>query len=325
MNKKALTKDLKQVILKIDGGIGKNIMALGVCKAIRNQHPNAKIIVIASWPDVFQKCQHLVDKVLNLGNLNYFYKDYIKGKEDSTLLIVQDPYGVSEFILGTSGHLIKVWCESNGIAYYGELPHYKLTTDEDKKYGQLFTPKDGRPVLLMHTNGGPPPPPNNNGQPTLPSNSWPRDLPISVAQEIVNRFKKDYNIIHLRRPDQMPLQDVIALELKFREIIGLITYSHKRLFIDSMHQHIAAAINKPSVVTWVVNKPAQFGYEIHTNIIANPYTLIPEYKDSIFQEFNTIGGKEEEFPYESESDIFDVDRIEEAIKNCPNEVPIPNK
>ena len=30
MNKKALTNDLKQVILKIDGGIGKNIMALGV-------------------------------------------------------------------------------------------------------------------------------------------------------------------------------------------------------------------------------------------------------------------------------------------------------
>ena len=30
MSKKALTNDLKQVILKIDGGIGKNIMALGV-------------------------------------------------------------------------------------------------------------------------------------------------------------------------------------------------------------------------------------------------------------------------------------------------------
>jgi len=51
-----------------------------------------------------------------------------------------------------------------------------------------------------------------------------------------------------------------------------------------------------------------FGYDINDNIMANPYTKQPELRNAFLQEFN-IGGDLVEFPYESESEIFDIDAI----------------
>jgi hypothetical protein len=91
--------------------------------------------------------------------------------------------------------------------------------------------------------------------------------------------------------------------------------SDKRLFIDSFAQHTAAAVGKPSVVCWIGNIPSQFGYEMHTNIIAHPPTHKPELRHSLFSKYN-ISGNPTEFPYNHEGEIFDVQSIITAIDNC---------
>jgi hypothetical protein len=63
----------------------------------------------------------------------------------------------------------------------------------------------------------------------------------------------------------------------------------------------------------VSNLPSVFGYDVHTNIEANPFTKKPEIRNSMFHPFN-IEGEPLEFPYFSEQEIFDVDRVIEAIK-----------
>ena len=88
--------------------------------------------------------------------------------------------------------------------------------------------------------------------------------------------------------------------------------SHKRLFIDSCGQHIAAALGLPSVVCWIANVPSQFGYEMHTNIIANPPTVEPELRNALLTMYNTTG-PETEFPYNNEDEIFDVAPILAAL------------
>lgn len=311
---------MKRVIFKIDGGMGKNVMAIGVCKAIRRQYPEAEIVVITPFTDIFQNCPY-VDKKLVPANLNYFWKDYINGNEKQTKVILLDPYGASDFILGTGGHLIKVWCEMNGIEYNGELPELHFTKQEHKQYKEMCKSPDHKKILVIQTNGGPAPASYPEPSPNpWERYSWPRDLPISIAQKVVDEFSKDYHVLHIRRRDQLSLNGVRALELKFRQLCGLILYSDKRLLIDSFAQHVAVAVNKPSVVCFVANKPEQFGYEMHTNILANPYTVTPEYKNSVFAPFNTIGGTEEEFPYQSEEDIFDAAKLISAIKKCKNSV-----
>ena len=89
--------------------------------------------------------------------------------------------------------------------------------------------------------------------------------------------------------------------------------SEKRLFMDSFAQHTAAALNKPSTVLWIANTPKVFGYEVHDNIVSNPFTAKGDLKNSYFGKFNIVGALEE-FPYNNELEIFDVEKVIESLK-----------
>jgi hypothetical protein len=51
---------------------------------------------------------------------------------------------------------------------------------------------------------------------------------------------------------------------------------------------------------------------LHTNIIANPFTIKPETRNSFLTEFNIMGDLIE-FPYNHESEIFSTEPIIEAL------------
>jgi hypothetical protein len=82
--------------------------------------------------------------------------------------------------------------------------------------------------------------------------------------------------------------------------------------LDSFAQHTAAALQKPSVVLWIANIPGQFGYEMHTNIVAAEPTVKTDIKNSVFTKYNIVGPPSE-FPYNSEDEIFNEERIISAI------------
>src|SRR5206468_4072925 len=126
--------------------------------------------------------------------------------------------------------------------------------------------------------------------------SWPRDMPPAFAQRMVNALVDKYVVVQIRRQDQPALQNTHQATADFRPLAALISLSDKRLFIDSFAQHAAAALGLPSVVLWVGNKPEQFGYEMHHNILANKPTLKPDQKNSLLTESN-IGGPASDFPY----------------------------
>lgn len=289
-----------KIIFQIDGGIGKSIAATAVCKAIKKQYPNDELLVITGYPEVFL-CNPNVDRVFNFNNLNHFYQDHIEGRDVKTFL--HNPYLETDFI-NLRGHLIQIWCEMFGIKYSGEQPELFLTNRELSFYAKNFASQ--KPVMLIQTNGG-----AANQQVKY---SWTRDLPIGTAQRIVNFFANQYNVVHIRRDDQPQLQNTTPLQADFRAIAALISMSHKRLFIDSFCQHAAAALGKPSVVCWIGNTPSQFGYDIHTNILANEPTIKPELRHSVFSRYN-ISGQLTEFPYNSENEIFDINKIVASLVN----------
>ncbi|MBS1586694.1 MAG: FkbM family methyltransferase [Bacteroidetes bacterium] len=286
------------IIFQIDGGIGKSIAASAVCKAIRKQYPKEKLIVITAYPEVFF-CNPNIDRVLSHTNLNYFYQDFIEGQE--VKILAHNPYLDSAFV-NEEDHLVKVWCEMCGIAYDGEMPELFLTDREWAFYSKDM--RSEKPILLIQTNGG-----AANQQNKY---SWMRDIPISTAQQVVDAFTYDYHVVHIRREDQLPLQNVTPVQMDFRALAVLIQLSSKRLFMDSFAQHAAAALGKPSVVCWIGNKPEQFGYDMHSNILANEPTIKPELRYSVYSRYN-IGGNPTEFPYHSEEEVFDADRIIAAL------------
>jgi len=287
------------VIFQIDGGIGKSIMATAVCEAIKKQYPKDQLIVITSYPEVFL-CNPHVDKCLSHNNLNYFYQDFIEGKKVKTFL--HNPYLETSHIQQEC-HLIKTWCEMFGVEYNGEEPKLYLTNREINFYSQQF--QSDKPLFVIHTNGG--------GSDQQIKYSWMRDIPNQTAQEVVNAFKEEYNVVHIRREDQLPLNDTTPVTSDFRALVVLLQLSSKRLLIDSFAQHVAKALDLDSVVCWIGNKPSVFGYENNTNIQANKETATPELKQAVFSKYN-IAGNLLEFPYNDEKEIFNVEEIIEAVK-----------
>lgn len=299
-----------KIIFQIDGGIGKSVAATAVCKAIKTQYPSDELIVLTGYPEVFL-CNPNVDMVYHTNNLIYFYKEHVGNHKPKTFL--HNPYHETNFI-NREGHLIKVWCEMFGVTYNGELPELFINNREQTFFGNQFSSQ--RPIMVIQTNGGGREQPNKY--------SWTRDLPLGTAQKIVNTFAHEYQVVHIRRDDQLPLQNTTPIQADFRALAVLISMSTKRLLIDSFCQHTAAALRLPSVVCWIGNTPAQFGYEMHTNIIAHEPTIKPELRHSVFSQYN-ISGTPTEFPYHNEAEIFDEYQIIEALRNDKRDEQILTK
>lgn len=290
---------MQNIIFSIDGGIGKSIMATAVCEAIKKQYPKDQLIVITAYPEVFL-CNPHVDKCLAHNNLNYFYQDYIEGKKVKAFL--HNPYLETSHIQQEC-HLIKTWCEMFGVEYNGEEPKLYLTNREINFYSNQFASE--KPLFVVHTNGG--------GGDQQIKYSWMRDIPNQTAQQVVDAFASEYHVIHIRREDQLPLNNTTPVTADFRALVVLLKLSSKRLLIDSFAQHVAKSLDLNSVVCWIGNKPSVFGYENNTNIQANTETATPELKQAVFSKYN-IAGNLLEFPYNDEKEIFNVEDIIEAVK-----------
>jgi hypothetical protein len=286
------------IIFQINGGIGKCVMATAVLEAVKKKYPDSKIIVVSGYADVFLNNPH-VYRSYQYGGISYFYNEFIEGQEYK--IMAHDPYVQTEYV-EQKEHLIKTWCEMNGVPYNGEKPQLYLTDREKKFFGQKFT--SDRPILLLQTNGG---------AQTEHKYSWARDIPASVAIKVIEHFRQEYNIVHIRRDDQNQFDGTFGVSDTFRALAVLISMSNKRLLIDSFSQHVAASMGLKSTVCWIANSPRVFGYDVHDNIVANPFTNKPELRNSYFGKFN-IAGDLLEFPYNNEDEIFDVDQIIKSIE-----------
>lgn len=289
---------MSTIICQVDGGLGKSIMFTAVLKAIKKQYKKANIIVVTGYPDIFIANPN-VNKVLRFDQLSGVYSQYIMNKEAK--VFVSDPYHRSDFIT-ESAHLIKIWCESYGVEYNGEMPELFLLKAE-KKYFEPFYKLD-KPILAIQPNGG------AQNQPL--KYSWTRDIPSPVVEQVIEHFKNDYAILHIKREDQISYPNTLQALDAFRSIAVLLSLSQKRLLIDSSAMHIATALNLPSTVAWVGTNPKVFGYEIHKNILANEPTREynfdhPHYqKHLLFQDISTI-------PYNDLNEVFDVNKIIDSL------------
>jgi ADP-heptose:LPS heptosyltransferase len=287
------------IIFQCDGGLGKSIMATAVLKAIKKEYKKANIIVITHYTDVFINNPN-VNKVLHHQQVSNLYKTYIHNKD--TKVFITDPYSTSDFIT-ENNHLLKIWCELYGLKYDGEQPEIFISKAE-KEYFEPFYKLD-KPIMAIQPNGG------AVGQAL--KYSWTRDLPASVVNDVINYFKNDYSILHIKRNDQMTYENTIGALDSWRSIAIMLTLSTKRLFIDSSSMHIATALNLPSVVGWIGTNPKVFGYDMHTNILAKEPTKEMNFESNsytkyqLFEDIATM-------PYNHFGEIFDTQSIINALK-----------
>ena len=61
----------KYIIWHIEGGLGKNIAATSLLKTLKEKHPERKIVIVASYPEIFLNLPS-VYRVYRLGSTQYF-------------------------------------------------------------------------------------------------------------------------------------------------------------------------------------------------------------------------------------------------------------
>jgi hypothetical protein len=296
-------KKEKYLVWHIEGGFGKNIAATSLISDLKNKYSDRKIIVVASYPDIFLNIPE-VDRVYNMSYLQYFYQDYIEDKD--TLVFRQEGYFQNNHI-SKKNHIIQSWCEILGLEYKNQKPILKFNLIQKR---MIDSWADGRPILLIQTNGGP-----IHDEKYY---SWTRDIPPKISFELVQKYKKDYRIIQVCRNESQKIDGIESYFHKVSniELLSLLASSHKRILIDSCLQHAAAGLELESTVLWVGTSPDVFGYETHENIIAKPPLVKPKLINSYLFDYS-FEGIPSECPYQDPSEIFNLENIISSVDSKP--------
>lgn len=281
------------ILLGIEGGAGKNIAATGAVKLASEN--GMKVDVITAWPQMWEGNPH-VNKVYDWNRVEYF-SELIK-KYDR--IVLDDAYRNSSFLLEGLDLSATYNLIINGIAEHVKPELY--ITQAEHLYVQSLLGNIEKPIMVVQTNGG-----------VSEGYAWPRDLKLEDAVEILNEFNEEYEIVHLRGKGQLEIGGIKHTgDLTLRQCIAVLAMSEKRLLIDSIFQHAAAALELPSVVTWILTKPEQFGYELHTNILPNE----PDLKnvDRIDVLIKGLDADPARCPYSKDKKIIDTQKIIKALK-----------
>lgn len=292
--------DNKFLVWHIEGGLGKNIAATALLPDIAKQYKTRKIVVVASYPEVFLNHPD-VHRVYRVGMTAYFYEDYILNKD--TLVFRHEPYFQTGHILKQK-HLVQNWAELLGVTYKKQLPNLHMNMMQ-KKLTNIWQRQ--KPILLIQTNGG-----LFQGQAL--DYAWTRDMPIELANYIVDKVGKNYHVMQITRENspQIPGAEIINYPMSNMELFGLVAASEKRFLIDSCLQHAAAALNLPSTIFWVGTSPENFGYEMHTNIKSLPPKGQTKMIDSYLFDYS-FDGQLHECPYQDLSEMFDMDAVDKIL------------
>ena len=288
----------KYVIWHIQGGLGKNIAATALTKDIKQQYLDRKFILVCSFPEVFLNDPN-IDKVYALGNHPYFYETYIENKD--VIIFKHEPYDQTGHITKQK-HLIENWCDLLNIKYTKQQPYFPINYPQNKLSLKWGRPK---PILLLQTTGGPF---TTDIEPT--PYEWARDLPIELAQTLVNKYHQKYHVIQITRQGGYSLENVERIDTPMSniELFSLIGASTQRILIDSCLQHAAAALKLPSVVFWVGTSPKVFGYDLHKNITSK----LPKHANQLINSYifdYQFTNNNHECPYLNINEMFDIEKI----------------
>jgi hypothetical protein len=280
-------------IFHITGGLGKHVLASSVINSYKKAYPERNIIVSSAYPDVFVGNPN-VEESLNLNKNQYFYKNYIHGKDIE--IYAHEPYKQTSHIARNT-HLVDTWCSMIGIKHT-ELPSVHINFRQTETCSRLIEPYLSKPLLVFQPFGG-------IGD--LPY-SWARDIHPELAQQIVNTLSNKYNILHICNPNHPTLVNCTRVEERLDPgvLFSILKFAEKRVLIDSCLQHAAFALGLSSLVTWGVTSPDQFGYKLHDNIL--PKSMPPSNPNAYLFNYE-IGGIVSECPFENWQDMIDVEKI----------------
>ena len=222
-----MEKQNQNLVLHINGGLGKCIMATAVIRSYKTAYPNSKIVVVSGYPEVFL---HNPDVYRNFPfNTPYLWQDFY-GNPDYKVY-AHDPYMNVKWIKNLGNHIIKIWCEELNVPHTQETPLMFFSGPEADELNSMI--RVDKPLIVVQSTGGSNP----------AARSWTRNPPQHELDKYLAQFKDTNYILHLSVPETPQLTNVHQRvdNLDRRKAMCLVYYCHEFIGLDSYALHARAA------------------------------------------------------------------------------------
>ena len=267
-----LSDKIRNIVLIIDGGIGKDITATAVVRAIKKSFPTRNIITVSGCPEIFMNNPN-VKRSFHFQNALHFYEDWIN---DETVVLKQEPYMHYDYIQ-KKRHVVECWCEQVGVTCDGVEPDLYFIPNEleaAKIFADELTEKGDKELVLLQWVGGqvPDKPDDAKAFKMKLAGMYRRAMPVTQAQAIVDYYlDRKATVITVGHGNFPQLKGCKNPQLPIRAMISLLTQCTDFVGIDSFMQHAAASnqIKKQGVIIWGGTSKICLGYDLHKNLEVN--------------------------------------------------------
>ena len=224
------------LLLHINGGLGKVIMATAVIASYKRTFPDAKVIVVSGYPEVFVNNPY-VYKNFPFATPN-LWSDYY-GNPDWKVS-AHDPYMEQSWIKNESKHLIEIWCKLLGVTSVQNTPLLYFSGPELDELNAMI--KVDKPLMVVQSTGGA----------HAAARSWTRNPPPSEFNDYLAQYMETHFVLHLAVPETPLLSNVHQRvdNLNRRQAMALIHYASAFVGIDSFGLHARAA-NENALETYI--------------------------------------------------------------------------
>lgn len=252
-------KKSNNLLLHINGGLGKCIMATAVLASYKRKYPDSKVIVVSGYPEVFVNNPY-VYKNFPFAT-PYLWKDYY-GHSDWKVS-AHDPYMEESWIKNENVHLIDIWCRMLGAEHVQKTPLLYFSGPEVEELQAMI--KVDKPLVVVQSTGG-----ANPG-----ARSWTRNPPISEFDEFLATYKETHYVVHLCLPETPQLSNIHQRveNLNRRQAMALIYFAQEVVGIDSYGLHARAANLEagPTTIFFPLAESVdRLGYSKFVNIVPTP-------------------------------------------------------
>jgi hypothetical protein len=224
---KPTTKTTNNLVLNINGGLGKVLMATAVIASYKRTFPDAKVVVVSGYPEVFVNNPY-VYKNFPFAT-PYLWQDYYGNAEWK--VSAHDPYMEQSWIKNESKHLIDIWCKMLGVDAVQKTPLLYFSGPELDELNAMI--KVDKPLLVVQSTGGA----------HAAARSWTRNPPLSEFNDYLGTFMETHFVLHLAVPETPLLTNVHQRvdNLNRRQAMALVHYAAEFVGIDSFGMHARAA------------------------------------------------------------------------------------
>ena len=256
-------KEVRKIVLFVEGGIGKNIAGTAVVRAVKKQYPDKDLIVVASCVEIFMHNPN-VKRTYNHGNPLHFYEDNV---EADTYFMKAEPYLHIDYV-NKKKHIVQCWCEALGVTYDGNKPDLFVTPNEKISAEQRKEQIAGKkPLLLIQWTGGKPPEEKTEMKyKEALAPMFRRSLLYKEIANVVESLKDKYCIGIVGHTNFPEIKGANIVFHPIRNTLALLSVCDKFIGIDSFCQHALAAYGKSGTILWGGTSPVCLGYDVHNNV-----------------------------------------------------------